>query len=166
MDPSPEKDRAVIVSCFVQEGLGSPGELVDLPELFSNSWSAFDVEDSAASSHLPLWSGGCSSALTFRQTRDRDNPTDFFDRSFCILGGMERGVTLLRLLVAGHAIDIRGIHQAGRVRDPDPASPPIEILRSTPTAATPVEEGGRMGQGWDLSDFMTQRRMTVGTFDS
>jgi hypothetical protein len=32
-------------------------------------------------------------------------------------------------------------------------------------AMAPVAEGGRMSQGWDLSDLMTQRSMTVRAFN-
>jgi len=93
--------------------------------------------------------------------------TGFFDRPFCVLGRMQRCVTLLRLSVAGHAIDIRGIHQARRLRDTDPSSALIEIPRPTVhlLAMAPLAKGGRMSQGWDLSDLVTQGGMTVGTLD-
>ena len=93
--------------------------------------------------------------------------TGFFDRSFCVLCRMERGVTFLRLSVAGHAINIRGIHQTGRLGNADPSPSLIEILRSHMhlLAVAPVAKGGRMCQGGDLSDFVTQGGMTVGTFD-
>ena len=93
--------------------------------------------------------------------------TGFSDGLFFVLGGMEGRLARFVLSMAGHAVDIRHEHEAGRVRNPYPSYASIKLFGTHVgiLAVAFIAIGRSMSNRRNLADLVLERRMTRGTFD-
>ena len=89
------------------------------------------------------------------------------DRFLHIFGRMQSGCALLAFSVAGDAVDIRGIHQARRVRDSKPSASAVKFARPLMDllAMAPIANRGGMDGGKNRTDLMPNMGVAIGALN-